>query len=210
MPTPVKPTADSRLPAGGPRQKRSRERYEHLLGVAETMLLEAGGEAFRMSDLVARSGVPFGSLYQYFPDRSAVIGALAERYNRIGRDCVAGLLAPVCDMGGLLKAVDGIVDGFYRMFRDYPVMKPIWAATQADPQLQAIDREDVDVHATLLRDAYRRVVPRASMQRSDTLCRLVTELMACAVRHALTLDDADARRSLTMFKRGISGFFIDA
>jgi hypothetical protein len=41
-----------------------------------------------MSDIVARSGVPFGSLYQYFPDKTAIIGTLAQRYNVIGRDCL--------------------------------------------------------------------------------------------------------------------------
>ena len=43
-------------------------------------MAEKGSEAFRMSDVVERSGVPFGSLYQYFPDKTAIIGTLAERY----------------------------------------------------------------------------------------------------------------------------------
>ena len=41
-----------------------------------------------MSDIVERTGVAFGSLYQYFPDKTAIIGTLAERYNAVGRDCV--------------------------------------------------------------------------------------------------------------------------
>lgn len=190
-----------------PKQKRSRERYEHILSVAEAMLLEAGGDAFKMSDLVARSGVPFGSLYQYFPDKSAVIGALAQRYNQIGRDCVADLLKPVSDRDSLLLALDGIVDGFYQMFRDYPVMGPIWEATQADQHLKAVDQEDASVHAAMVLDACRLAMPELSPDHARTLSSLATQLMASAVRHALTLDDAEAQRSLDMFKRGLKGFF---
>ena len=48
---------------------------------AAELMAEKGSEAFRMSDIVERSGVPFGSLYQYFPDKTAIIDTLAERYN---------------------------------------------------------------------------------------------------------------------------------
>jgi AcrR family transcriptional regulator len=71
-----------------PTQQRSRERFEKILSSAAELMAEKGSEAFRMSDVVERSGVPFGSLYQYFPDKTAIIGTLAERYNAVGRDCV--------------------------------------------------------------------------------------------------------------------------
>src|SRR6266852_4862182 len=71
-----------------PTQQRSRERFERILESAAEIIAEKGSEAFRMSDIVERTGVPFGSLYQYFPDKTAIIGTLAERYNAIGRDCV--------------------------------------------------------------------------------------------------------------------------
>jgi len=207
--TPETATA-SRPKSGMPVQKRSRERYELILGVAEQMLLEVGGDAFKMSDLVARSGVPFGSLYQYFPDKAAVIGALSNRYNQIGRDCVSVIFAPVADPDGLLAALDGSVDGFYQMFRDYPVMNAIWEATQADPELKRIDREDVACHAEMMFDAVSRAMPDKPDGEARILSHLATELMACAVRHAITLDEAEAKESLEVFKRGLKGFFVSA
>ncbi|HET6224185.1 MAG TPA: helix-turn-helix domain-containing protein, partial [Dongiaceae bacterium] len=56
-----------------PTQQRSRERLEKILACAAELMAEKGSEAFRMSDVVERSGVPFGSLYQYFPDKAAII-----------------------------------------------------------------------------------------------------------------------------------------
>ena len=85
-----------------PTQRRSRERFEHILACATEIMAEKGSEAFRMSDVVARSGVAFGSLYQYFPDKAAIIGTLAERHNAVGRDCVRRDLAGVTTARDLL------------------------------------------------------------------------------------------------------------
>src|SRR3981189_1977149 len=78
-----------------PTQQRSRERFERILESAAEIMAEKGSEAFRMSDIVERTGVPFGSLYQYFPDKTAIIGTLAERYNAIGGHWVRCDLAPM-------------------------------------------------------------------------------------------------------------------
>src|ERR1700736_2208033 len=104
-----------------PTQQRSRERFERILGSAAEVMAEKGSEAFRMSDIVERTGVPFGSLYQYFPDKTAIIGTLAERYNAIGRDCVRRDLAAVKRARDLYPALCRIVDSYYRMFFDEPV-----------------------------------------------------------------------------------------
>jgi AcrR family transcriptional regulator len=184
-----------------PVQKRSRERYEHILGSAAGLLAEKGSEAFRMSELVGRTGVAFGSLYQYFPDKTAIIGTLAERYNQVGRDCVARDLADVKTMRELHPALCQIVDSYYRMFIDVPVMRDIWQATQADRALQKLDEEDVDFLAGLLAEALRRVAPDAPKPVLRAWARLVMTLIAAAVRHAITLPPKEARLLLATFKR---------
>src|SRR5882724_5215830 len=139
-----------------PTQRRSRERFERILGTAAEIMAEKGSEAFRMSDIVERTGVPFGSLYQYFPDKTAIIGTLAERYNAIGHDCVRWDLAAVERPEDLYPALCRIVDSYYRMFIDEPVMRDIWQATQADRALQKLDEDDGAYLSGLLADAVQR------------------------------------------------------
>src|SRR3954469_62826 len=122
-----------------PVQQRSRERFEKILNSAAELMAEKGSEAFRMSDVVERSGVPFGSLYQYFPDKTAIIGTLAERYNAIGRDCVRADLSTMMTAKDLHPALCPITDSYYQIFIDEPVMRDIWQATQADRALQKLD-----------------------------------------------------------------------
>jgi AcrR family transcriptional regulator len=184
-----------------PVQKRSRERFERILACAAEMIADKGSEAFRMSDIVERTGVPFGSLYQYFPDKTAIIGTLAERYNAIGRDCVRRDLSAVKRAGDLHPTLCRIVDSYYRMFIDEPVMRDIWQATQADRALRKLDEEDGAYLSGLLFVALRRIAPHKPEPVLSAYSRLTMTLIAAAVRHAITLDRKEAKRVIALFKR---------
>jgi AcrR family transcriptional regulator len=184
-----------------PTQQRSRERFERILESAAEIMAEKGSEAFRMSDIVERTGVPFGSLYQYFPDKTAIIGTLAERYNAIGRDCVRRDLSAVKNPRDLYPALCRITDSYYQMFIDEPIMRDIWQATQADRALQKLDEEDGAYLAGLLGEALRRIAPTAPAPALSAFSQLVMTLIAAAVRHAITLEPKQAAHIMTLFKR---------
>jgi AcrR family transcriptional regulator len=184
-----------------PTQQRSRERFERILQCAAELMAEKGSEAFRMSDIVERTGVGFGSLYQYFPDKTAIIGTLAERYNAIGRDCVRRDLSALRSVKDLHPTLCRITDGYYRMFVDKPVMRDIWTATQADRALQQLDEEDDAYLAGLFAGALRPIAPNASDAALSAFSQLTMTLIAAAVRRAITLEASDAKRVLTLFKR---------
>ena len=76
-----------------PNQRRSRERVERILDCATKLIGEVGSDAMRMSELARRAGMSIGALYQYFPDKAAILRTLAERYNAAGRQCIAEGLA---------------------------------------------------------------------------------------------------------------------
>src|SRR4051794_39132512 len=177
-----------------PAQQRSRERFEKILNSAAELMAEKGSEAFRMSDVVERSGVAFGSLYQYFPDKTAIIGTLAERYNAIGRTCVARDLAAVKGVEDMHPALCRITDSYYQMFVDEPLMRDIWTATQADRALQALDAEDGAYLSGLLSDALRPLAPGIPAPALSAFAELTMTLIAAAVRHAILLEPREARR----------------
>jgi len=193
-------TGDSPLARLVPSQQRSRERYERILDCAAALLVEKGSDALRMSDIVERAGVPFGSLYQYFPDKTAIIGTLAQRYNDIGRRYVSGAFDAVKAPKDLPVALGRVVDGYYGLFMREPVTRDIWRATQADRALQALDEEDMEVLAGFLLGALRRLAPERDAGELAAIARLTMHLIAAAVRHAITLKPRAAERSLALFK----------
>lgn len=184
-----------------PTQQRSRERYERILACASEVMIEKGCDAFRMSDIVERTGISFGSLYQYFPDKAAVIGTLAERYNAVGHACVRRDLARMHTLDDLHDTLCRITDSYYRMFVDEPLMRDIWRATQADRALQALDRDDGAFLAALFADALGRVAPDVPRAHRAVFAELMMVQIAAAVRHAIALPPKAARQLLAMFKR---------
>lgn len=184
-----------------PTQKRSRERFERILASAVEVMAEKGSEAFRMSDIVERTGVPFGSLYQYFPDKTAIIGTLAERYDLKARECVQSNLATVATAADLHPALCNIVDGYYRMYMDEPAMRDVWQATQADRALQRLDEEEGIYLAGVLTEALRALAPNLSEDSLSTFSQTIMILIAAAVRHAITLPPKEGLQVLTVFKR---------
>jgi AcrR family transcriptional regulator len=63
-----------------PKQARSQQRVDHLLDVAAQLFEEVGYDAATTNAIAARAGVSIGSLYQFFPNKQAIMEALVERY----------------------------------------------------------------------------------------------------------------------------------
>jgi len=125
-----------------PTQARAKARVERILAAASELIAETGSDAVRMSEIAERAGVPIGSLYQYFPDKAAMLRTLALRFmDRVREGLRVGL-------GGIetgeeaLTRVDDILRGYYEVFITEPVVRDIWSGTQSDKELQALDVED--------------------------------------------------------------------
>lgn len=63
-----------------PRQPRGERRVAALLDAAETVLAQSGYEAATMSAVAERAKASIGSLYQFFPNKTAITEALRNRY----------------------------------------------------------------------------------------------------------------------------------
>jgi AcrR family transcriptional regulator len=183
-----------------PTQQRSRERVERMLDIATALIAEAGSDALRMSEVAEKASVSIGSLYQYFPDKAAIIRTLAERYNAQGRACVAAELAKVGKAGELPIALERVTDGYYAMFLAEPVMLDIWSGTQADKVLQEMDAEDGRAHAAMLTDVMTRLHPAADHHRIESSAFLLMHLIAATVRLAVTLPRKEGDEVIATFK----------
>ncbi|GLQ55525.1 TetR family transcriptional regulator [Devosia nitrariae] len=183
-----------------PTQQRSRERVERILAVATDLIAERGSDAVRMSDIAEGAGVSIGSLYQYFPDKSAVIRTLAERSNEMALACVERIMGQVQDLPGLAQALQQVVDEYYGMFQDYPVTRDIWFATQADKALRNIDAEDTAAHVAQFEGVMLRIGVPAGKTEVKSYALLAMNLLAAAVRMAIVLPADEAARVLEGFK----------
>lgn len=71
---------DSLDPRKKPRQRRSRVTVETIFEATIQVLLANGLEAITTTQIAARAGVGVGSLYQYFPNKNALLAAVVQRH----------------------------------------------------------------------------------------------------------------------------------
>ena len=66
-------------PRKRPRQTRSKETVETILAATARILIKLGFDGLTTNAVADQAGVSIGSLYQYFPNKQALVAALIER-----------------------------------------------------------------------------------------------------------------------------------
>lgn len=102
-----------------PSQARSRAMVETIVQATTRVLLKDGYEACSTNRVAEAAGVSIGSVYQYFPDKEALVMAVMERYQAGLHE---GLVARLAELGDadLESAVRGMVSAFLEVPRLQP------------------------------------------------------------------------------------------
>lgn len=183
-----------------PRQERSRQRVEGILTAARELVAETGSESLTMSQIAERAGVPIGSVYQYFPDKPAILRELALRVITVMHARVNELMTDVQDSHDALARVDQLADDYYALFVAEPDTWDIWAAMQSDKELQELDLEDSRRNAATIAEALRPFVATDQQQRVDDVSVLLTYLAGAAARLALASGPQTGQRIMSEFR----------
>ncbi|HET7505821.1 MAG TPA: TetR/AcrR family transcriptional regulator [Kofleriaceae bacterium] len=67
-------------PRKRPRQQRSRATVDAVLDATARVLVKRGFDGLTTNLVAEAAGVSIGSLYQYFPNKAALVGALIEKH----------------------------------------------------------------------------------------------------------------------------------
>lgn len=77
-----------------PQRQRGIVRFEHLLDSTEALLVEHPESDISLALVAERAGVPLPSIYHFFPNRDAILVALAQRYHARLSDMARATLYP--------------------------------------------------------------------------------------------------------------------
>jgi AcrR family transcriptional regulator len=102
-----------------PVQERSARRVQRMLDVCAELLPEVGYDGLSTSLIADRAGVAIGSVYQFFPDKRALVQALTLRNLGLFMERVQGLFVAQ-EFAHWWEAVDAVMDEFVLMHRTVP------------------------------------------------------------------------------------------
>jgi AcrR family transcriptional regulator len=124
----------STLPRRVPQRARGERRVAELLDAAASVIAEVGYEAATMTAISERAGASIGVVYQYFPNKEAVVRALRSQYG----DEMEALWVPLTQQADGLRT-DQLVDGIFAVVMKFIDTRPAYV-----PLLDAPSRYERD------------------------------------------------------------------
>ncbi|MFL6603412.1 MAG: TetR/AcrR family transcriptional regulator [Steroidobacteraceae bacterium] len=171
-----------------PQQQRSKRRVLAILKASTALIARHGILGLKMNDVARSAGIPIGSVYQYFPTKSALIAHLFSQhldvYHRLGERYLSEARTPEQSAAKLRRLVVVV----YLDNRRNTLMREVWAGVQADRTIREIHLRDNAFFSDLLYKfvrAARSTVPEAQLRRR---CQVVNEMWDGTIRLAITLD----------------------
>lgn len=162
-----------------PVQARSTARVNALLDAASEVMHELGYEQLTTAMVAERAGASIGTVYRYFPDRIAVLQAVASRNLVRASHALTGALAsanPLTVSGCLDCAVDALVGVFRaeRGFRSLRVgdcldIRPVTAGRGGNAELARVIRDDLHQRLGLRLDSAGRLSIETAIDVVDAL-----------------------------------------
>jgi AcrR family transcriptional regulator len=134
-----------------PVQERSAARVERMLDVCGELIDEVGYEATTTTMIARRAEVSVGSLYQFFPDKRAVVQALAQR-NLDVYLCRLGATLADRAMAHWRDIVDVAIDLWVDLHRELPGFRVVRFGDVVDTHLLKPEEDNDHVLASRLFD----------------------------------------------------------
>ncbi|HSN30139.1 MAG TPA: TetR/AcrR family transcriptional regulator, partial [Kofleriaceae bacterium] len=153
-------------PRKRPRQSRSQATVDSLLGATARVLVRDGFDGLTTNAVAVAAGVSIGSLYQYFPNKEALVAALIEQHIEKMNSLVLAELAAVATLP-IGEAARRVIELTIKMHT-------------IDPKLHRVLTEQVP-----------RVGRLAKLREGDEICHRMVAGLLSARKEELAIHDAD-------------------
>ena len=157
-----------------PRQARSRATVEAIVLAGARVLGDRGWAGFNTNDVAEVAGVSIGSLYQYFPDKQALVEAIRQRHLD---DVLALLPQPGASKRPLVQLVTELVEGLVAAHSVHPALHRVLLEI-APPHTGAGSTRAV--FETQYQERYR-VLVAAARPRGAVATGVVVQVLSAAV-----------------------------
>ncbi|WP_445152437.1 TetR/AcrR family transcriptional regulator [Baekduia sp. Peel2402] len=173
-------------PRKAPRQARSRLTVEALLDAAAQVFERHGYAAGTTNRIAERAGVSIGSLYQYYPNKDAILVALVEQHLDEGTAAAGSVLAAlVADVPPADVGMRRLVEAMVALHRDRPALHRVLFEEAPRPPALRRRLEELEETVTAAVAAYLRASD-ATDRDPELAARMVVRVVE-TVTHELVL-----------------------
>ncbi len=173
-----------------PRQERGQRRIEGLLDAADRVFASVGFEAATTNAIAREAGASVGSLYQFFPDKEAILRALTARYRAALHELHDRVFTEETARLPLPQLYDKVVETLAAFHREHPGFRPLLFGSTTSPALSAAAASLHQECVARVEMMMARGLPEASAARR----RLLAEMNVTALKALLPLAESGDER----------------
>ena len=141
-------------------------------------------------------------MYQYFPNKAAIIYALAEKHLVDFRQNVeARLLTPPTDADEVADFFATLIEDYYQTNIEDPVARDIWKGVAADKTLYDLANAEAETNVALLVAVAAPLLPAARHAQMARTLRLLYHFADIAIRVALDSHADEGRAVIEQAKK---------
>jgi AcrR family transcriptional regulator len=163
-----------------PLQSRGQATFDHILDATSQLLDELGLEGVNTNTIAKAAGVNIATLYQYFPNKRAVLLALFQRQAERRSSTALALLAGIGRTPDWPTRVEAFVDGMARLRAELPGTAALMQAMRVDPELREYNLRAGDVASTALAEELLEA-GRLSREDAKIVARCMLEVNASLI-----------------------------
>lgn len=180
-----------------PQQARSQQRVELILEAAKQLILEKGCARLKMTDIAVQADITVGSIYQYFPNKNAIIAGLGEHYLKANHRGIAEALAvPPATTDDLIQISHALLDGYYELHRGNPVVRDIWMGSATDKEFRAVDNNDTQRNVDLIFERTKHLFKARQSAKVKLAIMMIILFGSAAVAAAVEMDEEAGRAAM--------------
>jgi len=163
-----------------PLQSRGQATFDHILDATSQLLDELGLEGINTNTIAKAAGVNIATLYQYFPNKRAVLLALFQRQAERRVSTAHSLLAGIGRTPDWPARIDAFVDGMARLRAELPGTAALMQAMRVDPELREYNLRAGDMASAVLAE---ELIAAGRLSREDAkiVARCVLEVNATLI-----------------------------
>ncbi|SCW33006.1 transcriptional regulator, TetR family [Rhizobium mongolense subsp. loessense] len=186
-----------------PKQERSIQRLDLILAAAAELIAQKGVSAMRMTELAAAAKVPIGSVYQYFPEKAAIVKALFDRHAAAVQSKTAVMFSNVQSLDEALDLISVMIDWYYNEYRNDATYLAVWMGTETDQDLLQLNIQHSNRVAEIFLEAIKRIAPEMPEVDMQARTYLFSHLIGASIRLAVKSEEKLAKRMLDEWKHVI-------
>jgi len=157
-----------RRPAGG----RAQKTVERILASTAELLDEVGFDDLSTNRIAEHAGVNVASLYKYFPNKYALLVALADQMREMQLVLLSERLQPRGDWRGELEA---LLDAYLHLFLSEPGFAALAAVLSSSPSLREIDETSLAAEARVIAERVVAYGLEGSRADREAIARVMLE-----------------------------------